>query len=305
MSPRIAWFSLLAFLKVFSKVALVAALLIGAAFGIHKAIQHTFHQNPDFRLQAIDLNPNDVLDEPKLVEYLNIDLTANIFDFDLKHLQKKLLLIPAISEAKVKRDLPGTLEIRVKTRKPTAWIACPAEGYPAIRRNDALLVDQEGFIYPCPPGQTASCMSLPIILLTSANAHPILPGKTLKHPEYKRCLYLIKSITQRKPSDLATIETLSQENPWSLKLITRDGTAATFSLGNHQRQLDNFEQALHHARKKGYHIETINLIPKRNIPITVSGDEEPPRAIPVPEPETAETQESRREQDLRTLLNRN
>jgi hypothetical protein len=305
MTPRIAWFSFLSVLKTLSKVAIVLALLLGVAYGIRQAIEYSFHRNPDFRLQAIDLNENDVLDEAGVVEYLNIDLSANIFDFDVEHLEEQLLLIPAISVAEVKRDLPGTLEIRIKTRQPAAWIACPDEGFPAKRRREALLVDQEGFPYPCPPSQVDVCKDLPILLLTSITGKNITPGKTLDHPQYKHCLHLLKAISKRNPADLAMIETISQETEWSLKVVTRSQTSATFGLGNHERQLDYLDQALNHAQKKGYHIETINLIPKRNIPITVSGDAEPPRAIPVPEPDTVNLPESRREQDLRTLLNRN
>lgn len=305
MTPRIAWFNFLAFLKVLLKVAFVFALLLGVAYGVLQAIEHSFNKNPDFRLQAIDLNENDVLDEAEAVEYLGIDLSANIFDFDLEHLEEQLLLIPAISTAEVKRDLPGTLEIRIKVRRPIAWIACPEEGFPAQRRNDALLVDQDHITYPCPPGQVFGCKNLPILKLSTYGNSPITPGETLDHPQYKHCLHLLEAITERNPSDLSMIETISQETEWSLKMVTRGSTAATFGLGNHERQLDYLEQALNHAQKKGYHIETINLIPRRNVPITVSGDAEPPRAIPVPEPEVVDQTQSRREQDLRTLLNRN
>lgn len=305
MTPRIAWFNFLAFLKVFLKVCFVFALLLGVAYGVLQAIEHSFKKNPDFRLQAIDLNENDVLDEADAVEYLGIDLSANIFDFDVDHLEQQLLLIPAISTAEVKRDLPGTLEIRINTRRPVAWIACPEENFPAQRRNDALLVDQDGVTYPCPPGQVFGCKNLPILQLSTVGNFPIIPGKTLDHPQYKHCLHLLEAITERNPSELAMVETISQQTEWSLKMMTRGGTAATFGLGNHLRQLEYLEQALNHAQKKGYHIETINLIPRRNVPITVSGDAEPPRAIPVPEPEAVDQTQSRREQDLRTLLNRN
>jgi len=60
-----------------------------------------------------------------------------------------------------------------------------------------------------------------------------------------------------------------------------------------------------HSSQKGYSISTINLIPKRNIPITLRDEAAAPRAIPVPEPGPAEIREDRRARDLSTLLNRN
>ncbi len=305
MSPRIAWFGFLGFLRSIGKIAAVIGLLLTAAYGIRQAIEHTFHRNPDFQLKAINLNPNDVLDESELVSLLNIDLTGNIFDFDLDELEEKLVEQPAISSAKVERNLPGTLDFRITTRKPAAWIACPEEGFPAIREEGALLVDQDGFAYRCPPGQAAVSRGLPIIILASDKGHPVRPGQTLEHPHYGHSLRLLKTVVSQYPDELPLIHSISQANEWSLNLATKGGTIATFGLGDHGRQLEYLGRALDHARKKGYEIETINLIPKRNVPITVSGDSAPPRAIPVSENDTSEAPAQRQSEDFRTLLNRN
>ncbi len=305
MSPRIAWFNFLGFMKLVTKVAAVLAVVAGIGYGIRQAIEHTFHQNPDFRLQAISLSQNDVFDEPALVEYLMIDLSGNIFDFDIGQLETRLLEIPAISSAKVERNLPGTLEFRITTRKPVAWIACPEENFPATRDSESLLVDIEGYTYPCPPGQLSDCKALPILLLTPHPEHPIRPGTMLEHPQYKHSLHLLKTIIASQPEDIPSIESISQENAWSLTLKTYSGTVATFGLGNHGQQLENLARAIEHSRKKGYQIATINLIPRQNVPITVRGDENPPRAIPVSEEIPPEPSVSRRTNDIRSLLNRN
>lgn len=305
MSPRIAMFSALNFLKTFAKLGAVIILVLTVAYGIRTAIEHTFHENPDFRLQVINLNPNDVLDETDLVAQLGIDLTANIFDFDVDLLEQKLLRIPAISSAKVQRNLPGTLNFKITTRKPVAWIACPEENFPAARRQQALLVDQDGYAYPCPSRQVETGRDLPIIVLDPLAGSPIVPGKSLTHPQYKHCVYLLRTLISQCPEDLSSIETLRQDHEWSLQLTTKSGTVATFGIGGHARQLDNLKRAVDHAGKKGYQIATINLIPKRNIPITVLGDAEAPRAIPVLE-ETPDTKRSSNpSDDLHTILNRN
>ncbi len=305
MSPRIAWFTFLSFLRLVVKVSLVLGLVLGAAYGIRQAIEHTFHRNPDFRLQTIDLNENDVLDENALVERLNIDLAGNIFDFEVEFLEKELLRIPGIEAAEVKRNLPGTLEFRIATRKPTAWISCPEENFPCRRTGNDLLVDHLGHVYPCPPRQVEVAKSLPVIVLGPDPDFPIQPERTLDHPQYKHCLHLLKSVKARYPKDLSAIDSIAQGNEWSLHMTTRSGTVATFGLGDHQRQLDYLRQALHHAHKKGYRIETINLIPKQNVPITVRGEGAPPRAIPVFEKTPAQARSDSRTEDVRTLLNRN
>lgn len=305
MSPRIAWFNFLDFLKLLTKIAVVIAVLFAVSYGVREAIQYTFHQNPDFRLQAIQLNPNDVIDENTLVEHLSIDLNANIFDFDTDEMALKLLEIPAIHTAKIERELPGTLVFHVATRQPQAWIACPESGLTTSRSPNQFLVDQNGYIYPCPQQQLELAMNLPIIHVKADPKHPIELGATLKHPEFRRCTHLLESFRSIFPNDMGIIETVYQTKPWSINLSTRSGTIAIFGLDDHSRQLDYFSQALHHAQKKGYEIETINLIPKQNIPITIRGEATPPRAIPVGELPVTNKEESRRNNDLQSLLNRN
>ncbi|QTN33523.1 FtsQ-type POTRA domain-containing protein [Akkermansiaceae bacterium] len=305
MSPRIAWFTFLGFLRGLGKLALVIVALLAAAYGIRQAVEHTFHRNPDFRLQAIKLNENDVLDEEELVTRLRIDLSSNIFDFDIGRLERELLEMPAIATAEVERNLPGTLDFRITTRKPAAWIACAEEGFQAGRKAGLLLVDHDGFAYPCPVGQAEHGQDLPVLMLASDPAHPIRPGKTLEHPQYGHCLKLLKAIVANHPGELRMVDVISQANEWSLTMRTRSGTLATFGLGDHGRQLGNLAIALDHSRTKGYHIETINLIPKRNVPITVSGDDAPPRAIPVPEESVVGAPADRRAEDIHNLLNRN
>lgn len=305
MSPRIAWFNFLDLLKIFTKITILVAVLFVVFYGIRQAIQFTFHQNPDFRLQAINLNPNHVIDETDLVEHLKIDLAANIFDFDIELMEQKLLEIPAIESAKIERELPGTLSFQIVTRQPMAWIASPDEGLLASRELNQLLIDHNHFIYPCPENQLEHAAKLPIIQLKANPDHPIRAGLALNHPEYRRCIQILKSFHAAFPDDVAMIESIYQLNPWSVNLTTRDGTLATFGLDGHTRQLDYLSKALHHAEKKGYEIETINLIPKQNVPITVRNEVQPPRAIPVRESDLQSSSPSRQNQDLQSLLNRN
>lgn len=304
MSPRIAWFSFLRFLRSLSKLAVLLAVLVGIGFGVRKGIQAAFHENPDFRLQAINLNPNDVLDEIDLVEFLEIDLAANIFDFDLALMKEELMEIPAVSAAKVQRHLPGTLEFEIETRDPLAWMACADDGFPAGRQIGALLIDRGGHTYPCPPRQLEAARELPIIHLDHCDEHPLSAGVTLGHGQLLHCLRLLDALARYSPIDISQVESLSQPNEWSIDLETRSGTVATFSLGDHERQISYLGRALHHAHLQGYAIATINLIPKQNVPITLMGEPAPPRAIPVAEPSPQEIREQRLSTDLNSLLNR-
>ena len=114
ITPRIAWFGFLKLAGKLTKIACVLAVITGIGWGVWRGIQHAFYQNPDFRLQVLDLNPNPVIDELRVASVAGIDLTANpsLFDVEVKGVEEKLRALPEITDARVERHLPGTLIVR-------------------------------------------------------------------------------------------------------------------------------------------------------------------------------------------------
>jgi hypothetical protein len=306
MSPRIAWLGVLGFLGLVVKVGCVLAVLCGIGWGVWRGVQHAFYQNPDFRLTVIDLNPNRVIDEFGVAEVVGIDLAdcPSLFSIDVERTRNKLKALPAILDARVERHLPGSLVVRIVPRTPKAWISSPDLGVAEVRRAGAMLVDQEGFAYACPELQVESAIALPVIELDASDDALIAVGETIRHPALRHCFLLLDSARAADPQAVRWIDSVRQVNDWSLELRTSGGTRAVFALGDHPRQIASLRAALDHASEQGYVIDSINLIPKYNIPITVR-DETPPRAIPIAPPASANPGETRRERDLSNLLNRN
>jgi len=281
MSPRIAWHGFTRLLGRLFRLACLLAVLGGIGYGIWRGIEHTFHKNPDFRLQVIDLNPNPVIDEVGLVEMIGVDLTVNtsLFEVDVAETKRSLEALPAVVEARVERHLPGTLMVRVICRSPQAWVASTGSDLSEVRSIGGMLLDPQGHVYPCPERQISEAAKLPIILLSENEAHPPTPGQLLSHPELERCFKLLEAAREEDAQSPQWIETIRQANDWSLRLVTRQGTSATFGLRDHAAQIRKFRAALDHAGEKGYVIDTINLIPRFNVPITVRNANQAPRAI--------------------------
>jgi len=305
MSPRIAWFGFLSLAGKMTKVACGLAVIAGIGWGVWQGIQRAFYQNPDFRLQVIDLNQNPVIDEAGLAEVTHLDLTASIFSIRIDEVISKLKARPEIADARAERHLPGTLVVRVIPRAPRAWITCAEAGLPEARQAGSMLVDHDGIAYPCPELQLETAAKLPIIRLPASEANPIKPGQPVTHLELQHCFHLLDAACKADSEAIHWIESVRQTNAWSLELITRQGTTATFGLGDHERQITSLQASIDHASGKGYSIGTINLIPKYNIPITVRNEPGAPRAVPVSEPTPGDVSKDRRARDLSTLLNRN
>ena len=305
MSPRIAWYSFLNLAGKLTKFACILAVLAGIGWGVWQGIQRAFYKNPDFRLQVIDLNQNSVIDEADLAEITGIDISDSIFNINIEQVVTKLKARPEIANARAERHLPGTLVVRVLPRAPQAWISSSASGLPETRQVGSMLVDHDGIAYPCPKLQLEAAANLPVIQLPISETNPIKEGQVVNLPELQHCFHLLEAASQADPEAIHWIESVRQANAWSLELVTRQGTVATFGLGDHVREIASLQASIDHASEKGYSIGTINLIPKYNIPITVRNETSAPRATPIPEPSPGDVSKDRRARDLSSLLNRN
>jgi len=289
MTPRIAWLGFLGFFGSLTKLACVVAVLAALGWGVWRGMQVAFYRNPDFRLQVIDLNANPVIDELRVASVIGVDLSSSpsLFDIDVSNATEQLKALPEITDAKLERHLPDTLMVRVTPRVPKAWIRCTEAGISEVRKTGGMLVDQDGVAYLCPESHIQLTQRLPVIDLPAAEDITPTAGKRIAQPELDNALALIKAICESDADGMQWIESIRQANKWSLELVTRDATTATFGLGDHHRQIENLRAALTHAGSRGYVIDTINLIPKYNTPITIRSETKPPKAIPVVIDETA------------------
>jgi cell division septal protein FtsQ len=300
VSPRILWFGFLKACRRCARLALLAAFGVVAVWGIRRGIQHGLVENEEFRLQSIEMTPNPAIDERRLVEIAGIDLKGSLFDCDAGEIESKLRALPEIATANVRREFPGTLVVQVAAREPYAWVASPGQGIEAHDDKKGLLVDRSGVAFPCLPPLLDAANRLPVFYL-GEGGEPLAAGQPVKHPEFDRLVRLYKVACEEIPGAADWIYSLRQDKAWSLELVTREGTSAYFGLGDHKRQMGDFEAILKHARENSQQIASIELIPERNIPVILRGSTVP-RAILIEEPHTPSV--DRRSRDVRDLLNR-
>ena len=281
-SPRIAWFGFLKIASHVGKFAAILAFLGGVGWLVWFGLDKALFKNPDFRLQVLLLNENSVIDELGVAEVAGIDLAEkpSMFHIKARDVAKKLKALPEVKDAEVELNLPCTMLVEVKHRSPQAWVVCSATGEKLERKVGGILVDENYVAYPCPEKQFSEAAKLPIIDIPQQENNTIRIGEKLHCKELERCSSLLHAVKNEDPSGVRWVQMVRQSREWALELQTREGTVATFGLDDHSRQIRNLRGALDHAAGKGYTIETINLIPKYNIPITVKEDAEaPPRAI--------------------------
>ena len=301
VSPRIVWFGFLKACRRCVRLAVLVALGVAAVWGIRTGIQRGLVENKEFKLQAIDLTPNPAIDEQRLVELCHIDLEGSLFECDATEMESILKDLPEIATANVRREFPGTLVVQVAAREPYAWIASLEQGIEAHDMEKGLVIDRSGVAFPCPPALRETATRLPVFFV-GEGGEPLAAGERVKHPEYDRLVRLYKVACEEIPDAAQWIYSLRQNRAWSLELLSREGTAASFGLGDHKRQMNDLKAALQHARENSEQIASIELIPERNIPVKLRGSGTP-RAILVEDPTPAASPD-RRSRDVQDLLNR-
>lgn len=296
-SPRIVMFEIMRGLGKSGKIILFLALIGLIAWGGYLGIRHIFIDNEEYRLQEIKLETNGHINHARVVEVTGIDLEASIFAIDTDQVRQKMRDLPEVTQCKVERRLPGTLQISLTERVPIAWLQSAQFGFVG-KAKGGVLVDKDGVTFPCEGALWETSLNLPVVMVKDAEKDAFHHGRKMKHPEVMRALHLIETINAGDVRADWLPEKVVLLNDYSMQALCNDGSRAVFGMYDHERQLADFITVREHALKTNRVVEHINLIPKKNIPVKFGG--EPILVKPQREPERL----SPHEKDIESILDR-
>ncbi|MFC7338966.1 cell division protein FtsQ/DivIB [Haloferula chungangensis] len=291
MSPRIFWFDVRhAFAMLFKMVFWMALLGVGC-WGLWMGVEKGLLENPEFKLQRIELSDNPAIDEIRLLNVTGIDPTGSLFDCDAGQIEESLRALPEVSAATVRREYPGTLLVDVSIREPMLWVASESQGIRSRDLKTGLVVDQSLTAFPCPRGKYEEALALPVIELREGGT-PLKAGMKVDHPDFVRGMRLYSAAGSFSPDANEWIDTIWQHKSWASRMTTREGAEVTFGHDNLKRQMGDLLAAVQHANEKGARIATITLIGTRNLPVTYAEPPAPKAIFVEPAPEARITEES-------------
>lgn len=293
-SPRIVCFECLRFFKGSLRLILLLGLLGAAGWGAREGLHHFFIENEEFQLSQVNLETNGSMTAEHFARLTQIDLESSVFALKLSELKEKLLSRPGVLEASLHRRLPGTLKVEVTERVPIAWLECKPLGIVGRDPKTGLLLDQGGVCFPCEFWWEEEARALPVVVVGQAREGDVTIGKPLRHHGGRRALALIK-LAQATLQERWSLEVVAVERDYSLLGATSEGVMAYFGMFDHERQLGDLARLVRHSRETGEVIDSVNLIPKKNIPVIAR--------LPGVE-DTSFLSESRLERDIRAVLER-
>ena len=274
----------------FMKVAALLAFIGGIGYGATVGWKKFFWQNPDYALRDIEFNTDGTLTRDQARTAANIRIGGNIYSYKMGAIRDALRALPQIESVEVTRYLPNRIEINARERKPTAWLAAAPGEKSAASKPDHLL-DASGIVFR-PQRVPHEFKSLPVI--TGVQTEDLDPGKLIRKAEVLAALELL-----RHTRETGSIKVMSVDVSKGCFIVATDQRRAQITLGldDIAGQLGRLGAVRGEAALIGQEIQTINLIPVRNIPVTfiqpepADKDDEPaPRASTIkPKPGASPT----------------
>lgn len=238
----------------FCFVALVAA-----------AWRETLYRNPRFGLKEVTVFTEGALKPEKLVREMGLVEGMDTLWLNLRAISEKAERLPQVKSASASRDYQGRMKVTVVQRTPVAWLECQRLGLHSMKSGFGCLLDEEGVAMPCEV-ILKDYTRLPTIRYEELSQ--VQQGAVVIDFQVQAALRLQAEMEKRLESGMGELVSIEIPVPYALVASFDDEMEITFSPDSLDEQLQRFDRLMIEAHQKGWKIATLNLIPRRNTPIT-------------------------------------
>jgi len=242
------------------KVLALAALVGGIYYGATHGWKKFFWQNPDYALREIHFTTDGSLTREQALQTTRIKAGENIFSYSIPAAGKALRNLPQVDTAEVRRYLPNRIDITVRERTPTAWVV-PKLADKAANPGQAYLLDARGLVFQ-PRHIPHEFKTLPTI--GGVQIEDLEPGKRIRKAEVDAALELLRRARETGSFKVMTIDV---SKAYCMVATDQRRAQLTFGLDDIAGQLDRLAIVQSETALIGQDIQTVNLIPVRNIPV--------------------------------------
>jgi cell division protein FtsQ len=98
-------------------------IVVGASIAVAWSVHRWAMTTPRFGIKTVALTGNTRLTQADVIEQGGVEMGRNLFGFDTRAAEEKLLRNPWVATVKVTRELPSTLAVELSERKAAAVAA--------------------------------------------------------------------------------------------------------------------------------------------------------------------------------------
>lgn len=255
------------------RLVFLVVLAAGAFHGARTIFDRFFYSNPDYTLRQIDFELDGVMTREEALSETGLSEGVNIFSIDLHAVEKALRAEAMVKEVRIERALPDRLTVTITSRDPVAWVAAAGETGDPSASGDAMLTDEDGVLVK-PRRLSPEYLHLPAIY--GVKTDNIRLGAPLESEDLRNGLLLLKEIAAR-PAMLLRARSIDLTRGYRIDLVSDKNAVISFATNDFPSQLDRLQKLMHHCNESGRTLQTVNLMVKRNTPVTfvMAGGQEP------------------------------
>jgi cell division septal protein FtsQ len=241
-----------------------ALLAAGAFFGVRAALDRFFFSNAEYTLSRITFDLDDILTREEALAETGLREGINIFSVDLAKVEASLKALPQVESVRIVRELPDHLAISITGKEPVAWVAAEGESGDPSASEKSLLVDARGFLMR-PRRMLPEYFHLPAIY--GVKSDNIRAGEALPSEDLRLALQLLETTAQH-PESLLRIRTMDISRGYCIEVVNDRNARITFATTDFTEQLARLQKLLAHCDESGRTLESVNLMVRRNTPVT-------------------------------------
>jgi hypothetical protein len=246
------------------RLVALAALAAGSFYGARAAFDRFFFSNPDYTLQRIDLEMDGVMTREEALAATGLREGINIFAVNLQEIEAALRGLPAVREVRIDRLLPDRIAVTVRARQPVAWVSPSQDIADPSACPSAFLVDAEAVLIR-PHRVLPEHLALPAIF--GVDPEQLREGEVAGDDNLKSALALLAGLEAR-PDSLLRIRRMDVSRGYRIEVLNDENARILFSTEDPGGQLDRLQTLLLHCAETGRAIESVNLMVRRNTPVT-------------------------------------
>jgi cell division protein FtsQ len=263
------------------KTVFITALCVGSWIGGKEALRRFVWENPDYFLSDIRVTTDGALLREQILAAGNVKEGVNIFQVDTKGIRTEIDKLPQVERAEIQRILPNRLDITITERRPIAWVTSRADENPTASEQ-SWLIDARGVVMKT-KRMLEEYYHLPHI--SGAVAEDFWPGQRVVTAEMQAALELVRLNADNMRWQARNLDL---HKGYCVIVTDQNHAKITFGLDDVGGQLDRLFRYLDRADAEKKEIQTVNLIVKRNTPVTFqqpeSGEDDPASSSEPPAP---------------------
>lgn len=250
-------------LTVLSKLVILVTLIGSLGYGAYSLAHRLFLSNPDYQISSVEIEVDGSLTLERIRGIANIQEGSNILSVNLEKIRENVESLSQVQLAEVERKFPGTISIRVRERKPVAWVTTSLEVDP-YTSPWSFLVDARGVAIK-PDQIIPDFLRLPVI--TGLNPELLFVGQMIDSVELRAALDLIRLRTSSVSPLRFDIRSIDLGKQYCMFVKDSQHREYVFPLEHLERKLLELEAILMKAETMG-EVQKVNLMMTRNMSVT-------------------------------------